>query len=79
MDNPDIDWNALLKEVREYDDWDETELLESIYGKYPLKEFDDAFFELNQDNLYTKKLDEYARAHIDQYDYGRISERHLIR
>ena len=79
MNNPNIDWNALTKEVKEYNDWDETELLKSIYAKYPLKEFDEAFFSLNQDNLFTKKLDKYARANIDQYDYGRISERHLVR
>lgn len=75
MENPDIDWDALIKEVRQYGRWDdERKLYESIYTKYPLKEFDEAFFALNQDNLFTKKLDAYARANIDQYDYTQITK-----
>ena len=77
-ERPDIDWEAMVKEVQEYDHWNATDLLESIYAKYPLKEFDEAFYALNQDDLITDVLSKYARANIAQYDYGRIDERHLI-
>lgn len=81
MENPDMDWIALRKEICQYDSWavTESELLLSLYDKYPLKTFDEAFFSLNKDDIITRELNKYAREHIDQYDYGRISERHLFR
>lgn len=78
-ENTYIDWKKITKEVQEYDDWDTTKLIEMLYAQYPLKEFDDAFFSLNQDNYMTKTLSQYARANIDQYNYGRVDERHLFR
>ena len=75
----DIDWSKMTEDVRQYDDWDTTKLIESLYARYPLKEFDDAFFSLNQDNYMTKTLSKYARANIDQYNYGRVDERHLFK
>jgi hypothetical protein len=47
--------------------------------KYPLKAFDDEFYRLNQNDIVTKKIREYARTNIDQCEYGALDERNIIK
>lgn len=59
------------------DFWEEDSKLSELYDIYPFEEFDKRFNQINQNNLLTNTIAEYARTNIDQFNYGKLWKQQL--